>query len=399
MTGDMVELSPARWVGYVLALALLGCGSDRAAEPPTERAPFEDQVTFLDQSQAFLFVVDNSASSAADELRRLFAQQFSDDYGGQSCADPAAWDPIRRTAFIVYASSEGDERFTGPDDDTPALRLDRPVSAQADLSAWADAVSAALTAPPSPSLAKPTPLAALTDSEALLAGLRAPASGREANLSGDVSTGDELIVSVISANEDASPGAAEDYAIAAGGTTLGRFGEHWVQTAVAPAAAGAGADCATNCPATPRFQTWASASQGVSLATWSPGDTGTLEDVPHGSCEGRCLALPPEPAPNCRLFVVPRDPGVCPPELGWFPPDPPLPGDNSSCEVRALEGAALASCQTDLTCADCEPGYCFSEVPELSSNCSEQGKLTFPRVIAGTGPTEPERFRLVCQVE
>lgn len=398
MTGDMVETSRARRVACALALALLGCGS-QAAEPAAERPPFEDQVTFLDQSQAFLLVVDNSASSAADELRRLFAQQFSDYYGRVCAEDPAAWDPIRRTAFVVYASSEGDERFAGPDDATPALRLDRPVSARADLSAWADAVSAALTAPPTPSLAKPAPLAALTDSEALLAGLRAPASGREANLSGEVTTGDELIVSVISANEDASPGAAEDYAVAADGATLGRFGGQWVDAAVAPAAAGASADCTTNCPATPRFQTWASASQGVSLVTWSPGDTGLLEHELSRDCQPRCLALPPDPAPNCRLFAVPRDAGVCPPELGWFPPDPPLAGDDSSCEVRALAGAALASCQSDLSCADCEPGYCFTEVPELSSNCSEQGKLTFPRVIAGTGPTEPQRFRLVCQAE
>jgi hypothetical protein len=67
--------------------------------------------------------------------------------------------------------------------------------------------------------------------------------------------------------------------------------------------------------------------------------------------------------------------------------------------VRALDSAALESCRTDLSCADCKPGYCFTDVPELSDTCTAKGKLAFPRVIAGTGPNEPERFRLVCQVE
>ena len=399
MTGDMVEKSPAGWVRCLLGLALLGCG-DGVAQPPAGGAAFvtqlEDQVTFAAQSQTFLFVVDSSSSSAADELRRLFAQQLT-DYQAIACADPAAWDPVHRAAVIVYASSDGDERFAGPDD-TPALRLDSPVNGQAALAAWGDAVSTALTAPPSPSLPQPTPLAALKDSEALLAGLRSAASEHEANLVAAVTGVDRLIVSVISASEDASPGAPEDYAIAADGSTLGRFAGQYVGAAVAPTADGA--DCATDCPATPRFQAWASASQDVFLTPWAPGDTGPLDGELIETCGGpRCFDFPLDSAPNCRLFATPRDPGVCPPELGWFPPDPPLAGDDSSCEVRALEGAALASCQTDFTCADCEPGYCFTQVPELSKACSERGKLTFPRVIAGTGPNEPRRFHLVCQLD
>jgi hypothetical protein len=114
-------------------------------------------------------------------------------------------------------------------------------------------------------------------------------------------------------------------------------------------------------------------------------------------CAPRCIDLPPDPGWSCCLFVSARQPGVCPDELGWFPPDPPLTGDDASCEVRALTDDALESCRTDLACTDCEPGYCFTEVPELSSECSANGQLTFPRVIAGEGPNEPLRFRLVCQ--
>jgi hypothetical protein len=211
-----------------------------------------------------------------------------------------------------------------------------------------------------------------------------------------VGASDELIASVVSATEDASPDAAESYAVDAGGATFGSFHAYYLNPAVAPALDGA--DCAGNCPATPRFQAWAAASPGVSLRVWTPGDSGPLADALSGPhCEQRCIELPPESERNCRLFAVPQSPGVCPPELGWFRPDPPLTGDDSSCEVRALVDDALESCRTDLACTHCEPGYCFTDVPELSSSCSANGKLAFPRVIAGIGPNEPERFRLVCE--
>lgn len=381
----------------LLGLALLGC-EGRSGQQPGEGAPFEEEMGVGAESQTWLLVVDSTSSAPADELRHRFAEEHTAHWANAAryCAtDAGAWNPIHRRAVIVYASSDGDQRFAGPDE-TPALRLDRPVLRPADLTAWGEAVSAALTAPPRPSLAKPTPLAALADSSALVAGLRPADPGRETDLVAAVAGTNTIIASVISATEDASSRAAESYAIAAGGATLGGFDGYWINPAVAPAAAGV--DCGTTCAATPRFQAWAAASQGVSLKTWSPGDTQPLEDALSASqCIPRCIAPPPRDARNCRLFAVPRTPGVCPTELGWFPPDPPLPGDDAACEVRALEGDALESCRTDLACTDCEPGYCFSDVPELSDACTANGKVMFPRVIAGNGPNEPMRFRLVCR--
>jgi hypothetical protein len=208
---------------------------------------------------------------------------------------------------------------------------------------------------------------------------------------------EQLVVAVVSASEDASPESPEAYAVVSG-EPVGRFAKYFVDAAVAPAVESD--DCGVACPATPRFQAWADASDGVPLETWAPGDKGPLSGgLSAPLCTPHCVDAPPEPPANCRLFVFPRDAGVCPAELGWFRPEPPLAGDESSCEVRALDGGALESCRTDLSCADCEPGYCFTDVPDLASACTAKGKLTFPRVIAGTGPNEPERFRLVCQVD
>jgi hypothetical protein len=62
---------------------------------------------------------------------------------------------------VVYASSDGDARFAAPDA-APALMLDRPTTTQEELTIWGDAVSRALTKPPSADLVDPIPLAALT---------------------------------------------------------------------------------------------------------------------------------------------------------------------------------------------------------------------------------------------
>ncbi len=41
------------------------------------------------------------------------------------------------------------------------------------------------------------------------------------------------------------------------------------------------------------------------------------------------------------------------------------------CEIRQLEGSALASCVSSLDCADCEPGWCATQVPDLLDHCEK----------------------------
>ena len=78
-------------MGILLALALAGCGED-AEQPPSGAHRLEDEVALGTSSHTWLVVVDNSSTSAADELRRLYAQEFVTYWADATrlCADDAA---------------------------------------------------------------------------------------------------------------------------------------------------------------------------------------------------------------------------------------------------------------------------------------------------------------------
>lgn len=105
----------------------------------------------------------------------------------------------------------------------------------------------------------------------------------------------------------------------------------------------------------------------------------------------------------CRVYVESQSNTPCPEAIGWFEPapngeNPPPETDTGQrlCEVRQLEGAALQSCRTELECAECEPGFCFTDVESLTESCSAQGLMTVPRFVNGAGRGEPGRFTVVC---
>jgi hypothetical protein len=83
--------------GILLVLALAGCGED-VEQPPSGAHRLEDEVALGTSSQTWLIVVDSSATSAADELRRLYAEEFVTYWADATrlCADDAAaWAPAR----------------------------------------------------------------------------------------------------------------------------------------------------------------------------------------------------------------------------------------------------------------------------------------------------------------
>jgi hypothetical protein len=70
----------------------------------------------------------------------------------------------------------------------------------------------------------------------------------------------------------------------------------------------------------------------------------------------------------------------------------------ASAQIRQLEGAALAACVTRLDCAECEPGWCATEVPQLvpQQNC-ETGRYYPPfRFVLGAAQARSAQVTIVC---
>jgi len=350
--------------------------------------------------QASLFVVDDREDAAADELRRRYADAFVEAFASPAAAsgcDPAAWNRRHNSVVVAYASSDGDARLVGPSE-RPELAINTGLITEEGLAAWGEAVQRALTEPPPPVAPAPALLATLFDTATLLAGTRSPESGAEDALVQSVSSTLSLRWFLLAATDDASPGEPGDYVLSTL-KPLGRFDFVVGADVILPASGSE--DCGIDCPVTPRFEAWRQA-QDQFASSWRPGDeVSLLWRLAGGTCSNRCLDLPPklQNGPfSCRLFVRPREPG-CPESLGWAVPDPPVAGEEPLCEVRLLEGAALESCETDIYCADCEPGYCFPRVAYWGTHCTDQGLPNWPRVVAGVGPSEPEEFRLVCEAD
>jgi hypothetical protein len=66
------------------------------------------------------------------------------------------------------------------------------------------------------------------------------------------------------------------------------------------------------------------------------------------------------------------------------------------CEMRQLEGAALESCRHDLSCAGCEPGYCFSAIESLVAGCEMRGKVASPRFVNGAANVPSRKVYIYC---
>lgn len=162
--------------------------------------------------------------------------------------------------------------------------------------------------------------------------------------------------------------------------------------------------CGLSTSTTSRFTAWLDASEGIEAppATWLPNRDCRIHFPVTVDCEPKCLEASPNGGPpeGCRLLVS-SPVEQCPDEFGWQETDASASSDMPGwrlCEVRPLEGDALDRCEHDLQCADCPPGFCFTEVPELSDACALRGQVPLPRIIGdATGWRVGASFRLKCE--
>ena len=148
-----------------------------------------------------------------------------------------------------------------------------------------------------------------------------------------------------------------------------------------------------------RLGRWAAAPGNfVEAKPWACKTLEVFEPLLHNTCAPRCLSRAPEldaaGRATCRIIARTNE-DRCPDEFGWLDPldpetqyrQPVEDADGSQyCEIRQLEGAALDSCRTSLECEACEPGWCWTELPELRVDCS-MGVYPSFRFVLGPRPS------------
>jgi hypothetical protein len=145
------------------------------------------------------------------------------------------------------------------------------------------------------------------------------------------------------------------------------------------------------------------------------------------------VCLPGHPATNptgevrCRVMAELDDNSSCPTSAGWENPRDefgmrqarviknapterePNPPEHRLCEVVPLESTAKASCEQDVNCPDCAPGWCFREPFSLDvaewdwrgRECADEGSWTLGQIRLVHGSNQPKAATLTvtCDLE
>jgi len=390
------------WAGIACGSGSSGYGDEPGASGAQIRWEFRASAP---SPETVLVLVDDTPAGAS--LRVALAEAF-DDWDAElarhrdSCTppnDPAAWHPIDRSVLFVHPSTPGALAYSSPAQD-PALRLQALQTFGPERERWMDAVRTAIDAQPAAPNAAFQALAALQSAESLLEGSRAPETAAERAvldaLPSPLTFGKVLAL----ATEDASPGEASQYPRDFWPELLG---------AVVPAAqARDPADCSEGSVATTaRYRAYSQSSQA-----WPCNGPDFLGTSLWIDCGTRCLQRPiaiDAGVAQCRAMASALGSEACPAELGWLDPldgsgqrTPRVEGSGANatriCEIRQLEGAALTSCITRLDCADCEPGWCATEVPELvpQNRCAVGSSYPPFRLVLGAGQARNAQVTIVC---
>lgn len=391
--------SGARLTPLAILLLASACGETSGARDQ-HTVQFEDRAQLPTTSETWLFVIDGRDAAEASDLRARFSKEF-EEKNSRICdqLDPVGLSPVHRVGVVAFPSPGG-TRLVGPGDGPDLLYATNTLT-EDGLVRWGASVSNAITSTETPAAANAI-LATLADSLALLSGTRAPASSAEEVLAQLARPTEFLHVTLVSSTDDESEAEPGTFAITAL-EPLGTFGMVVVVDAVVPTEMEG--PCIATCKPTPRFAAWEAASVDVELTIWQPDDMGSLVNRPScGSGGRRCVEVPkvlPGGQAACRLFV--ESPAPCIEDFGWSETALDDGSTDTACEVRQLSGQALVSCQADLSCASCEPGFCFTQVPEVARPCPDYGLAAFPRVVVSDLGRLPgdvfTKVHLVCDAE
>lgn len=384
------------WVTCVACLACVSCG-----EASTDAEPSKVLQFGRNSPAVWLFAVDDVGDPRGAELReRLWTNlvQHLSDSGLGGCGDPAQYVAIDRRAVVMLPSGAG---LVSPDTDA-ALALTTTHDTIEARTAWIDAVRRVvderLVAPGTLPYAF---ISRLSDTVSLLTGMRAAATEGEQRALQSLAGTSELVLVSATGHEDESSGSPEMFAIQLR-ASAGHFSYSSREALMFPSTDGLSCDRAR--VTTERYSRWLAASSTPLLELpefWRPGDECRLAaDVPV-TCSNPCLEerphFSPEGRADCHVYVASDPKEGCPESRGLMPSNASVVDANGPvCEMRQLEGAALESCRHDLSCADCEPGYCFSAIESLVAGCEMSGKVASPRFVNGAANVPSRKVYIYC---
>jgi len=381
---------------YVAAVACVACGNTSTVDEPTRVLGVSQR-----SPSVWLFAVDDVADEAGNEMReRVWAGLARRVFSGSCGAplDPAEYYATDRRAVVMSPSGLG---LLGPDSN-PKLAVTTPHDTPEVQAAWLDAVhrvvDAGVVAPATSPYAF---LSRLSDTVSLLVGARSPTTDSEQRVLESLTGTRELVVVSAAAREDESTEAPESLAIQIA-DSAGSFSSNTHEVLVFPSSDGQ--PCYRAKATTDRYSRWLAASSAAFLQLpdlWRPGDDCSFVGV-DATCSRACLEQSPRFLPSggadCHIYVASAPNEGCPESRGLMPSNATVPDvDGPVCEIRQLEGAALESCRHDLQCAACEPGYCFTEVPEVASDCETLGKVAAPRFVNGSANVPSRKVYIYCK--
>lgn len=397
---------------HLLALALLGCGSSNdygdAPAGASRQVSLEVDVCPADP-EIIVLVADDRAE--AEDLRQLVTLEL-ESFASRSlsiapeCApdEPTRKHPIDVSLVVAHPSAVAEARFAGPSIDA-ALRWREPDATPSGRLAWTNAVRSAID-----EVHEEMPFSALESMKSvidLLGGKRAAKTGAESSLLASLPGAARLKVLLLAAHEDESPGEPSGYAVAV--NELTRF-----DSLVFPSAAPVEPvpSCrASSDPSSDRFEAWREAQQ-LPLPTLWPCNGLRLLQPTSATCVPRCVPWrvlhEDDGRATCRILVD-AEVDHCDATFGWLDPEGddgvrrpviPTPGNPKlrTCEIQQLTGKAHESCQSSLSCPDCVPGWCATEVPELLDDCARGVPLPL-RMVGGADVAALGVATMLCNVE
>ena len=395
----------------------VACAAD-LGDPPSVSGG-QATVTFTvrpPSAEAFLFIADDGPESAA--LREQIADSFDsfderDVNAHGSCEplfDPAAWHPVDRTVIVARPSITGLAHYVTPLDD-PRLHWQSHQHTKEDAAVLAGAAREALTNSTATTGSAAPILASLSQAWTLLTEKRMALGAEDDKLARSLAPNTFTSIVLASARDDDSTGPPSAYAIDDPYPTATLD----LASVIAPSRTlepGRACDTPSGDPE-PRFAEWLRASD-LRAVQWWPCDKPHVLDLPYTDCRTTCLSWRPMKGDAgqavCRIHVQAENLDACPADLGWLDPlgddgkrRPTITTtdghDSRTCEIRQLEGTGLEACRHTLECSGCDPGWCFTEVPELTRNdCTRSWIYPAFRFVGGSAVAMRAKATLVCDV-
>lgn len=395
----------ALYTGALVSCVLCAC----ATEVPTfydygsaRQIDLETSLSHIESPWLWVVVVDDTPTPDGLDLRSQVAEQLIGWADAYHSWDPGVYTPQHIEVLIIGASDPLSARHPG---NHSALRLVSKNATSANSASWENAIADGIRSVVTSEQRPATLLSSLEYWVNVLDGSTSPPDEAAATFVSELPERMWVNVFILSTRDDESPNAS-----------VSRF---YLRDARVPI---------TTCTneyskiyhASDSRLSEVSANLISACQPWFFRRGGVADG--GYSCEEGTLARRENGQVACRVHAFIDIEQECPAEFGFVDP---VNADGSrvpeivelidrgptltrrKCEVLQLEGAALSSCQSELACSDCLPGWCFREpferdpVNHLVSTCAAQPGFSLEqfRFVNGTDTAARGDLRIRCAKE